>query len=451
MRIRQLASGRLLGVALVAAVGATAGASGLAGQVRDTQLTVVAQFEDASPVLVGNEVKVSGVTVGEVAAMTVRDGKAQVALTLEPEALPVHSDAKVKVRPLSLLGERYLDLERGSPQAPTLNEGDVIPAAQTGQNTDLDEVLNTVDDPTGQSLAALVTMLGEGLRGNGENADATIKALASSMQRTGELAQVLNRQNELLGRVVDKVEPVAGALADDNGRTLDRLVGSTHALLGTTADNSAALKKTLAQLPSTLHAARTTLAELTGTAESTTPVLRSIRPVTDNLEAISAELRQFSAAANPALTSAHPVLKKAALLLDEARPVAAELSTAGKDVRSVSASLDPLVTDVTANLGNVLDFIRNWALATNGTDGVSHYLRVMMTVNADPATGPVPGGGTPDGGPSVPNSSLPLPGIGAGDGPAGSLLAPSGGSAGGSTGLTREQESGALQFLIGGQ
>ena len=451
---------RMVGIVLVAVLGVTAGAAGLTSEGRNAGMTVVAQFDDVSPVIVGNEVKVSGVKVGEVTAMSVHDGKANVALSLQPEALPVHNDATVKVRPISLLGERFLDLERGSPQAPALRPGAIIPATQTGQNTDLDEVLNTVDDPTGQSLAALVTMLGQGTQGNGANVDATIRALASSMNKTDQLAVILNEQNAVLNGVVDKVEPVAKTLADDNGKTLDGLVGSTHDLLGSTAANSEALRQTLGDLPSTLSTARTTLSQLTGTAQATTPVLESIRPTTDNLEAISAELRQFSDSADPALASAKPVLDKAQHLLDEARPVAGDLANAGPDLRSVAASGRPIVGELTGNLGNVLNFVRNWALANNGSDGVSHYLRVLLTVNADAATGLPPGApapppqGTaplplPSGLPSLPG----LPGLGHGQGPGGLLgpVPPAGSGDGGVTGLNQQQESGALRFLIGGQ
>lgn len=445
MKRRWSVPARMMAVAVVAAAGSAAGASGLADHGRSAGLTVVARFVSASPVIVGNEVKTSGVTVGEVTAMSVRDGKAHVALALDAAALPVHRDARVTVRPLSLLGERYLDLDRGSPQAAALRDGDVIPERQTGQNPDLDEVLNTVDEPTGQSMAALVTMLGEGMRGNGENAAKTVEALASSMRRTDELARVLNGQNALLNRLVDRLEPVAQGLADDHGRTLDRLVGSSTDLLATTSAESKALRKTLAGLPRTLRSARTMLAELAGTARRTTPVLRSLRPVTGDLDAISVELRRFTAAANPALASARPVLEKARRLLDEARPVAAALSRTGPDVRSVFGSLDPLTAGLTADLDSVLNFVRNWALATNGADGVSHYWRVMLTVDTKTVTGALPDGGSPiDQQPPAAKDLPKLP-------DPGTLLSPSRTSDGGWTGLTPLQESSALNFLIGGQ
>ncbi|NBH07488.1 MlaD family protein [Amycolatopsis sp. SID8362] len=455
---------RLLIVVVVACAGVTGGALGAADRGQPGAITIVARFTDASPLVPGNEVKVNGVKVGQVAAMTVADGgkEAAVALSLDPAALPVHHDAKVTLKPVSILGERYLDLDRGTPSAPVLQDGDTLPARQTSVYTDLDQVLNTIDDPTGQSLAALVTMLGEGLRGNGRNADATIQALAGSMQDTDSLVQVLKAQNGLLTSVVDKIEPVAQALAEDNGATLDGLLSAAQTATEATAKNREKLEATLSQLPDTLTAARTTLGQLTGTAQATTPVLQSIRPTTDNLSAISDELKKFSESLDPALASAKPVLERAQSLLDEARPVADELKQAGPDLRSTVGGVRPVVTQLTDNLGNVLNFIRSWALTTNGSDGISHYFRAMIIVNPDLLTGLVPGLGAPNQAPApttappsqdggAPPLPLPsLPGLTGPGGVLGGLLAPGGQPDGSVTGLSSQQESGVLQFLIGG-
>ncbi|MFE6610936.1 MlaD family protein [Amycolatopsis sp. NPDC057786] len=420
------------------------------------KLTIAAEFADASPLVVGNDVKVKGVTVGEVADMDIRDAKAIVTLKIDGAALPLHKDARATVRPVSLLGERYVDLDRGTASAPLLNDGHVLPVAQTGQATDLDQVLNTIDDPTGQSLAALVTMLGQGMQGNGANAQASIKALASSMRDTDGLVKILGQQNQLLADVVDNVQPVASALAADGGKTLGDLVDSSRQVLDVTAKNQQGLDATLAELPSTLAAARDTLSELAGTAKSTTPVLEGMRPATDDLTAISDELRKFSESADPALTSAKPVLERAEKLMDAARPVVEELRKAGPALRGTAAGANPLTAQLTGNIENVLNFFRFWAMSTNGWDGLSHYFRGQAIIHPEEITGLLPSlTGTPPP-PAIPGSgkppaSSPLPGL---PGPLGSsglldqnsLTAPDGGV----TGLNERQESGVLNFLLGG-
>jgi len=441
---------RVVAVALVAIGSCTAGAGSYAVQATQQRAIVIAEFRDASPMLVGNDVKLHGVTVGSVAGMSEENGIAKVALDLGPEALPLHTDARATVRPVSLLGERYMDLDTGTTSAPLLQSGGVIPVSQTGQNTDLDEVLNVFDDRTGQSLAAFVAVLGEGVQGNGANLDAAVKALTPAMTQTDQFVKVLQSQNATLSSLVDNLQPVAQSLAQDNGRTMDSLVGSTTSLLNTTSTNVQALDATLQELPSSLAATRKTLGNLADTADDTTPLLRSIRPTTDNLKDISDELVHFSHSADPALDKLVPVLNKGTELLNKARDLTEDLKTAAPDIAETSKGLRPIVEQLDGNIDNVLNFIRYWALTTNGRDGLSHYFRAHLNVEPTAVTGNIPGGPgnanlggrdpAPDSGQPVNNGpNLPT-----------GLLAPDDSGEGSATGLNEKQESGALGFMLGG-
>lgn len=443
-------------VAAVAIVGATAAAAPFAaGDLRTAGGVVVADFATAAPLVDGNQVKIDGVVVGKVLALEARDDHADVVMALNPSAFPLHTDATVMIRSVSLLGERYLDLERGSPDAPLLKPGDSIPMAQTSTTVGIDQILNELDEPTAEGLAAVVTTLGDGLRDNGANADATIRALAPALRDTQALAEVLEEQNALLNNLVDRAEPVAGALAADDGRAMDQLVGSAERLLATTAARQEAFEATLAELPGALQSARTTLARLEGAAQGAEPTLRGIRPVTDDLERISAELIRFADSLDPALASTEPVLERAKALLDEARPVAADLRAAGPELRSTAESARPIVEDLTADLDSVLTFVRNWALSTKRRDGLSHYLVVNLIVNEASLTGHLPAGAAPQSPlPSAQDVAPDLPAL-PGLPPVAPLLqppAPAGtpSDAGGVTGLTPEQESDLTGFLLGG-
>lgn len=454
----------------------------------DEVFTLVAHFKNASPLITGNDVEVNGVPVGKIAAMRVDRGEAVLTLELERAALPIHRDAKATVRPATLLGERVVDLRRGTPSAPVLREGDALPAEQTGRSTDLDEVLNTIDKPTGEGLSALVTMLGQGLEGNGKNADAVIRALAPTMNDTNKVVGILRQQNQLLGNMVDNVTPVAKSLSADHGRRLDRLVGSAHELLGTAATNHRAFEATVQELPGTLEQTRAALNALTGASRAVEPTLREMRPTTDNLSTISGELRRFADAADPALVNARPVLERAERLLDRAKPVTASLKGMGTNLRGTAKGAAPLSNYFTKHLPGFWNFVQGWALATNATDGVSHYYRGLVTINTDQIAHLVPGAnGLLNGDPGGKNSDPDKPGVlepgdnsprpqGSRDSPmprlpgglslfggglstqdsGGSgrsgpgLLSPGSAPDGGATGLTQQQEEGALQFLLGG-
>jgi phospholipid/cholesterol/gamma-HCH transport system substrate-binding protein len=414
----------------------------------DTDVTGI--FADANPIVPGDTVRAAGVEVGKVTAVQLRNGKAAVRLTLDRSVLPLHQDASLTIRPVNLLGEQYLDLNTGSANAPVATGPATIAEARTGKSVDLQDVLNTMNDPTSTALAALITGMGEGVNGRGQQIADAIKALGPAANRTDQLTQILRGQNETLTSLIDHVQPVAGALAADHGKTMDSLVGSTQQVLSTVSANRQALDQSLAALPSTLRTAQDTLGRLAGAANAGTSTLGSIRPVTDNLTQISGEIQNFSSVADPALASLDPVLAKAQAMLDQAGPLVQQLGPAVRDLHGVADAAQPLATTAINSLGDIMDFVRWWALSTSGYDGLSHYFRGMLVATPKSLTGlatgalpaaPVPPAakpGQPGPVPGVP--SLPL--LGGAQSPS-----PDPGNA---TGLTPNQEQGMLGQLLGG-
>lgn len=417
---------------------------------------VVAQFASAAPLVEGNQVKIDGVVVGSVKSLTVVDGLAEVGLELDDEARPLHEDARLTIRPVSLLGERYVDLDRGSPDAPLLDEEAVIPVAQTGTSVGLDEALNTVDQPTGDGLRALLSTLGEGMQGNGQNVDEALRLLSPSLRDTRAMAAVLDEHNELLARLITSFEPVASALATRDGEAMDQLVDSSDKVLTAVRERQTKLEQTLDKLPGTLRVLRTTLANLRSAADDTAPTLEQLRPLTDKLPVLATELRAFSDALDPALATSEPVLRKADELLKAAAPVAADARRAGAGLATSTDGVQRLTKAITRNREDVFNYIRYWALTTNGYDGLSHYFRAHYVVDPDtilgllPVAGGKPSAAKPKGSkagdePASPSSGGLLDGL---NGVLGGLLQPKGESA---TGLSEKQELDLLGLLLGGK
>lgn len=449
----------IVALGLVAAVAVTTAARG-----DDDARTVTAMFADASPLVPRSEVKMSGVTVGEIESITVQDNLAAVEITLDDSAPTLYSDARAVISAKDLLGERFVSLEPGTPSNPPLPEPAVIDREHTDRQVDLQEVLDTVDDPTGEGLAALVSTLGEGMNGNGENIADAYRALAPAMKRADDLAVLLAEQNTVLGRLIDSTEPVARAVATERGDRLDRLVGSTTTVLEATATENDALATSLQRLPSTIATARRTLARLSGVADTTTLTLSELRPFSSDLPDISAELRRFSEAADPALASLPEVLKKGEKMLDELGPLAKVLEKGGPDLRSITASGRRLSEKALGKrLRDLMEFVRGWSLSTSSYDALSHYFRAMVPVSpkalAQAAGGAVPGAPRPkESGPVDPTGEadaplLDLPGL--------EDLLDLGGLLGGltgggardresATGLSADQERSLLGQILGG-
>jgi phospholipid/cholesterol/gamma-HCH transport system substrate-binding protein len=445
----RVSKGNMVAVALTAMLSCTAAVAPYMAQAAEGKKIVIAEFRDVSPILVGNDVKLYGVDVGKVQDIQLVGDSARLVLELDQRALPLHTDAQATVKPVSLLGERFVDLNTGSTDAPLLADGAPIPINQTRLQTDLDQVLNIFDSSTGQGLGAMVATLGEGLKGNGADADAALKALAPSMQKTDQFVKVLKDQNEVLNQLIESVEPVARSLATDNGKTIDSLINSATSLTATTAKDQAQFQDTVRELPGTFSAARSTLGNLADAADPTRDSLHSLKPVTDDLNSISDEVMDFSDASDPALDKLAPVLAKGAALLKEVQPVAKDLHTAGPDITDTAKGASPIFKQASKNVSAVLGFVRRWALTTNGKDGLSHYFRAHINATPLSVTGNLPIGGTGADG-VVGHDPAPDSGQPARDPKIPGLLAPKSAKDGGLTGLNPKQESGALGFMLGG-
>ncbi|GAA5163284.1 hypothetical protein GCM10023321_49910 [Pseudonocardia eucalypti] len=399
-----------MSVAMVVALTVTAVSFAItAATPKDERFLLTAEFADASPLDVGNDVKASGVTIGSIVGFTIRGGHAFVQMIVDGSALPLHDDAKVTITAKDLLGERFVKLERGTPSAPPLSAPYTISAAHTSTETTVEDVVNSLDDPTSAGLSAMLTTLGEGLHANGPQAAAAITALAPAMKQADELARLLSEQNQVLTSLVDSTTPVAAEVAAGRGQNLDRMVGATERTLSAVAANRQATADSLQRLPGTLASAQNTLAQTAATAESATPSLRDARPFTDQLVDINRELREFAESADPALDSLTPVLERARKLVDEARPVVEDLRPTARALRTTASSARRIceIGVLCKRFTNLMEFAKFWSLSTTGYDGLSHYFRAAVKYSPVPGArtvvGPIPGA------PESPAPALPMP------------------------------------------
>jgi phospholipid/cholesterol/gamma-HCH transport system substrate-binding protein len=461
-------------------------AGGVGAEAQRSGVEITAEFTDAGAIIRGNDVMIDGVRAGSIRRLSVGDGKARVTFSVDAAFTPLHTDARAAIRLISLLGERYLDLDPGTPSAPVLADGGVIPASRTQRAVELQELLDVVDQPTGTALAALIVAFGEGMAARGQDAAAAIDAIEPAFTETSRLLDILGGQNQLLAALIDRTEPVVAAMAAERGARMDRLVAASDQLLGATAAERPALEEALRRLPTALTTVRSALAELSDLAGRSTPVLASLRPMTGNLRQMADELSAFADASGAALASTDPVLEKARDLVAAATPVTAELRAAGGDMQTAARGFRTIVEALPEDLSNLLDFVRNAALATAGHDGISHYLRIFVLANCGAVTG-LPCESSPSAAlaapgelpaiapaaapPAAPAPVTPEPVGGLlGTGVIDRLLAPPatrllgtppapglsgprapgpGGDAGSATGLTNDQERSLLRYLLG--
>jgi ABC-type transporter Mla subunit MlaD len=132
-----------------------------------------AVFENATNLRTNSPVRIAGVEVGTVKKVSVyRDsngtatGAALVTMSLNKNGLPIHNDATLKIRPkLFLEGNFFVQLQPGSPSAPSLDSGSTVPMTQTSAPVQIDQVLTALQSSTRTNLQKLLTGYGNAIDG----------------------------------------------------------------------------------------------------------------------------------------------------------------------------------------------------------------------------------------------------------------------------------------------
>jgi ABC-type transporter Mla subunit MlaD len=183
----------------------------------DERYRVRAIFENAGFVIADEDVKVAGVKVGRVDSVEVtEDSKAAIVLDIEePGFQDFRKDASCRVRPQSLIGERFVECTPtrkravGAPAPGPLEriadgpgEGQyLLPATQTEQSVDLDLIANIYRLPYRQRLSIIINEFGGALAGRGEDLGRVIRQGNPALREVQEVLRILATQNDELERL----------------------------------------------------------------------------------------------------------------------------------------------------------------------------------------------------------------------------------------------------------
>src|SRR4051812_48161095 len=188
---------------------------------------VHARFVNASQLVPGDLVQVSGQPAGEVVTVDLADdGEADVTLHIDKGFAPLRSGVTASVRLRSLLGEanRYVDLQLGSGTARSLPSGVVLGTNRTRSSVDLDAVLDSLDGDARRSVRRFVAGSAQQFQGKGVPAGKGLAYLAPALSTTDRVTAELVRDRAGLDRLIRRGAGLAHDIAvrrDD----LQQLVG----------------------------------------------------------------------------------------------------------------------------------------------------------------------------------------------------------------------------------
>lgn len=350
------------------------------------QYTVHALVPSAESVATGAQVTMAGAPVGKVAGVERRGMGAVVELELDDEdVFPLRADATAHIRARTPIGENYVEIDPGRASAKVQDGGQLRVAAEE-TFVDVDKLLSTLQGSTRERARELIQGAAEGVKGRGEELNALLGGLSTTLQEGTTVANTLVAQRRDVAELVDQLGRVAQAIGDRQdavARTAERGLVAFRAV----AARDEALDRVLQELPSTLTTVRDTSTLLRSAADTATPVVAGLADVTRKVRPAVRRLRKAATDGHDVVTElgkAAPglrtTLRRVESLSTPARPVLAEL-------RKTLCQVNPILRYAKPYAADIAQLFVNFGSASNGYDAISHTLRLMPAVGDNSLVG----------------------------------------------------------------
>ena len=315
---------------------------------------------EANQLAVEAEVRSSGVPIGKIRAKrkAPRGNRTIVTVELERKFAPLDADARVVQRSKTLLGEKYLEITRGTPGGPQLPEGGRLPDAHVQETVELDEVLGILDKPTVAAFRTWQKDLGKAAEPSGQNLNDAFGNLPQFAAKGTDLLEVLDKQESALSGLIRNTGVTFGALTEREDQ-LRNLVVNTDQVFETTARQKASLEEIFQIFPTFLDESRETAHNLESFSTLARPVVRDLRPAMQDLRPalrdvrlLSPDLEAFVRRLDPLITASRTGLPALRDTLKGIDPVLGQL-------QPFLEQLNPILEYIEMHQHTVVDFFAN--------------------------------------------------------------------------------------------
>jgi phospholipid/cholesterol/gamma-HCH transport system substrate-binding protein len=276
---------------------------------------LTAELPSGAKLVKGNEVRLGGFRVGvvnELKPKTVSErGRtrsiALVKLKLDKTIQPLSRDTRIRVRPRSALGLKYVEIAPGRSRQ-TLTAGATIPLRNATQPLELEDVFSIFDRKTRPAARTATEGFGDAFAGRGQSINSAIQALRPFFRSLEPVMKNLSAPDTQLdqfflqlGRASAQAAPVAriqAALFTDMADTFAAISADPRALQATIEKSPPTLDTSIRSM----HVQRPFLADFTDLSRRLRPAAR--------------ELPRSLPRINKALAVGTPVLPKTVQLND---------------------------------------------------------------------------------------------------------------------------------------
>ncbi|MEA2377988.1 MAG: phospholipid/cholesterol/gamma-HCH transport system substrate-binding protein [Thermoleophilaceae bacterium] len=271
-----------------------------------------ATFENAPPIQKNQAVRIAGVDVGRVSKVEPVGGDSPaivVTMKLKDDALPIHKDATIKVRPrIFFEGNLFFDIHPGTPSSPEVGDGDTIPASQTSAPVQLDQVLGSLQADTRKNLQKLLIGYGGALNAKplpGEDDDQSPEVRG----KTG--GQALNQSLQYSAEALRGSAVVNQALLGTDLHDLSKLVGGQQKVFAALSRHEGSLKDLITNFNTTTGALAAEQDNLRETVRLLPGLLEAANPALDKLNAAFPPTRAWALEMIPGVRETPATIKAA--------------------------------------------------------------------------------------------------------------------------------------------
>ena len=347
-------------------------------------------FPEAVQLAAESDVRVAGVEVGKVRSKRIdpRGNRTIASVELDRRYAPIASDARATLRFKTLLGETYVELTTGSPDAPTVPEGGLLANKQVKPSVELDEILDALDPYTRQAFRTWQQSLSQAVRGRGQDLNDAFGNLPVFVREGGDLFEILDQERQALRLLVRNTGVVFGALTEREDQ-LRNLVVNSDQVFSAIAQERESFAEVWRIFPTFLTESRLTNDRLRRFSVDTRPLIRTLTPAIDDLGPTLRAVGDFGPDLRRLFVNLDPLIESSKRSLPALREIFAGLEPTLAALGPWLQEVNPILEWIGEHQHTLTDMFANLGVATAATTpsgdprATGHYLRQFGTSGAE--------------------------------------------------------------------
>jgi phospholipid/cholesterol/gamma-HCH transport system substrate-binding protein len=301
----------------------------------------------------GQSVRVSGVQIGDIGAITLKNGHALVRMDIQQKFKHlIHTDATALLRPRTGLDDMFLELDPGRAPAPVAKPGFTISLSNSLPDVNPDEVLASLDSDTRAYLDQLVNGAGVGLKNRGDELAQVFERFEPTHRDLARVNSAVAQRGADLAQLVDSLARLNTALAQKQVQIV-QLVDASATVFHDFANEDLNVSQAIQDLPGTLQQTTDTLQKVQAFAAQLGPAAANLIPAARALPAANTALTALAIPSTPIIKNQiRPFVVASRPVIRNLRPAAINLAKATPHLQTAFGVFNNLLNLLGYNPGS---------------------------------------------------------------------------------------------------